>query len=102
MGLARAAELNSYPGPMHVLELADRLALTEDQRAATQALMARMRSEAQRVGAAIIAAEQTLDRDFARAASTTRPCAQSSPRSARSTASCASSTCARTLPRRRS
>jgi Spy/CpxP family protein refolding chaperone len=65
MGLARAAELNSYPGPMHVLELADRLALTQDQRAATQALMARMRSEAQRVGAAIIAAEQALDSDFA-------------------------------------
>jgi Spy/CpxP family protein refolding chaperone len=65
MGLAKAAELNSYPGPMHVLELADRLALTADQRAATQDLFARMRADAQRVGAAIIAAERALDSDFA-------------------------------------
>ena len=28
MGLALAAELNGYPGPMHVLELADRLSLS--------------------------------------------------------------------------
>ena len=33
MGYARAAELNRYPGPMHVLELAGPLALTPDQRA---------------------------------------------------------------------
>lgn len=65
MGLARAAELNSYPGPMHVLELADRLALTPDQRTATQDLFARMNADARRVGAAILAAEQELDRDFA-------------------------------------
>ncbi len=65
MGLAKAAELNSYPGPIHVLELADRLALTPDQRTATQDLMARMRGDARRVGAAILAAEQALDRDFA-------------------------------------
>jgi hypothetical protein len=35
MGLAKAAELNSYPGPLHVLELADRLELSEAQRAAS-------------------------------------------------------------------
>jgi hypothetical protein len=28
MGLALAAELNGYPGPMHVLELADALGLS--------------------------------------------------------------------------
>ena len=32
MGFARAAELNRYPGPMHVLELSDQLALTPEQR----------------------------------------------------------------------
>ena len=32
MGMALAAELNGYPGPAHVLELADRLDLTPDQR----------------------------------------------------------------------
>src|SRR5689334_5411022 len=33
MGLALAAELNGYPGPLHVLQLADRLELSADQRA---------------------------------------------------------------------
>ena len=32
MGLALAAELNGYPGPSHVLELADKLELSSDQR----------------------------------------------------------------------
>src|SRR5262245_1477224 len=31
MGLALAAELNGYPGPLHVLELADRLQLSPEQ-----------------------------------------------------------------------
>ena len=31
LGLAKPAELNGYPGPMHVLELADALALTPAQ-----------------------------------------------------------------------
>lgn len=65
MGLAKAAELNAYPGPSHVLELADSLALSPDQRAETQALFQRMNEDARRVGAAIIAAERALDRDFA-------------------------------------
>jgi len=38
MGLALAAELNGYPGPSHVLELADRLELSADQRARVQTL----------------------------------------------------------------
>ena len=36
MGLALAAELNGYPGPSHVLELADKLELSVDQRASVQ------------------------------------------------------------------
>lgn len=39
MGYARPAELNRYPGPMHVLDLAASLALTQEQRTRTQALM---------------------------------------------------------------
>ena len=38
MGMALPAELNGYPGPAHVLELADKLELTPDQRASVQAL----------------------------------------------------------------
>jgi hypothetical protein len=33
MGLALAAELNGYPGPAHVIELAKSLGLSEPQRA---------------------------------------------------------------------
>jgi Spy/CpxP family protein refolding chaperone len=65
MGLAKAAELNSYPGPLHVLELADRLELSDAQRAASEALVAPMREKAIALGAQIIAAEQDLDRAFA-------------------------------------
>jgi hypothetical protein len=36
MGLALAAELNGYPGPSHVLELADKLELSAEQRASMQ------------------------------------------------------------------
>ena len=38
MGLALPAELNGYPGPSHVLENAEALALTADQRERTKAL----------------------------------------------------------------
>ena len=65
MGLAKAAELNGYPGPAHVLELADCLQLTPEQRTATQALFERMNQDARRLGAAIVAAEHDLERDFA-------------------------------------
>jgi hypothetical protein len=46
MGLALAAELNGYPGPMHVLELADALDLSGQQRAKMQELFAAMKAEA--------------------------------------------------------
>ena len=67
MGLARAAELNSYPGPLHVLELASELALTDAQRAATESIRASMRERAQALGNKIIEAEHDLDRAFANA-----------------------------------
>lgn len=65
MGYARAAELNHYPGPMHVLELEKPLALTPGQRTATQQLMDSHKAEARAIGARLIAAEQDLDRLFA-------------------------------------
>jgi Spy/CpxP family protein refolding chaperone len=65
MSLALAAELNGYPGPLHVLELGNRLALSESQRAATQDLYERMKSAAVAAGEAFIGAEQDLDRLFA-------------------------------------
>ena len=65
MGLALAAELNGYPGPMHVLELSDRLQLTADQRRQFQNLFDSMKAEAIAAGEDLIASERALDRAFA-------------------------------------
>lgn len=65
MGFARAAELNRYPGPMHALELADKLALTAEQRMATEKLMAAHKAEARAIGAKLVQAERVLDQLFA-------------------------------------
>jgi hypothetical protein len=65
MGLALPAELNGYPGPVHVLELADRLGLTADQRERVQELHAAMKAETVPLGERLIAQETDLDRQFA-------------------------------------
>ena len=65
MGLALAAELNGYPGPIHVLELAESLALSEAQRAKVQGLFAAMKAETIPLGEMLIAQEVDLDRQFA-------------------------------------
>jgi Spy/CpxP family protein refolding chaperone len=65
MGLALAAELNGYPGPMHVLELADSLGLSEQQRAKVRELFSAMKSEAIPLGEKLIVQEADLDHQFA-------------------------------------
>jgi Spy/CpxP family protein refolding chaperone len=65
MGLALAAELNGFPGPSHVLELADALMLSPAVRERTRALLAAMKDEAVPLGQRLIAEEAALDRDFA-------------------------------------
>src|SRR5262249_4495343 len=65
MGLALAAELNGYPGPMHVLELADALDLSSRQRAKMQELFTAMKAEAIPLGERLIAQEAELDKAFA-------------------------------------
>jgi hypothetical protein len=65
MGLALAAELNGYPGPAHVLELADALRLSDEQRTRTKALFEAMKSETIPIGEQVIASEMALDRLFA-------------------------------------
>lgn len=64
MGYARAAELNRYPGPRHVLDLAEQLALSESQRARTQALYDDMHRQATALGETLIAREAALDQAF--------------------------------------
>lgn len=65
MSLALAAELNAYPGPRHVLEMAHMLNLTEDQTSRVQEIRDRMQAEARRLGEEIVTAERRLDRAFA-------------------------------------
>ncbi len=65
MGLALAAELNGYPGPAHVIELADELDLSTDQRTRVQGLFDSMKAEAIPLGTRLIEQEGDLDRQFA-------------------------------------
>lgn len=64
MGFAKAAELNHYPGPKHVLELAQALELTEQQRSQTQIIFDAMRQEAMQLGRQLVEAERHLDHLF--------------------------------------
>jgi Spy/CpxP family protein refolding chaperone len=65
MGMAKAAELNGYPGPAHVLALAKQLSLTEDQVRQVQVVFDRMSAATRPLGNEVIAHERTLDRLFA-------------------------------------
>jgi Spy/CpxP family protein refolding chaperone len=64
-GMAKPAEFNGYPGPKHVLELADQLALTAAQRRRAEALFQTMQAQARRLGAEVLDREAALDRAFA-------------------------------------
>lgn len=65
MGLALAAELNGYPGPRHVLDLAGQLGLTTEQRVEAQRLLDEMQEQAIQLGEQMIAGEAALERMFA-------------------------------------
>jgi hypothetical protein len=65
MSLALPAELNGYPGPSHVLELADKLDLSADQRGSVQHLYDSMKAEAIPLGTKLIEQEANLDQQFA-------------------------------------
>ena len=65
MGLAKTAELNHYPGPRHVLDLATQLQLSETQRTETQQIYDRMHQEAVRLGTLVVDKERELDHLFA-------------------------------------
>jgi len=65
MGMAKAAELNGYPGPAHVLTLARQLSLTDDQTRQVQLIFNRMSAEAKLLGEGLITRERLLDQLFA-------------------------------------
>ena len=66
MGMAKTAEFNHYPGPRHVLDMADQLQLSKTQRLQAQKIFDRMHGEAVRLGKLIIEKEQELDNLFAK------------------------------------
>jgi Spy/CpxP family protein refolding chaperone len=70
MGLAMPAEMNGYPGPRHVLDLAEPLQLTSEQRSRLQAIFDPMHAEAVRLGAEIIDLERKLDAGFSQSTMT--------------------------------
>ncbi|MEM1159295.1 MAG: hypothetical protein AAGJ28_00030 [Pseudomonadota bacterium] len=63
-GLALPAELNGLPGPTHLLELQEELALSSSQVAAITVLFKEMRADAIQAGDRFIAAEAALSAAF--------------------------------------
>jgi len=65
MGFAMAAELNHYPGPRHVLDMAGELGLDSSTTVRVQEIFDSMQADAVRLGTQLIEAERQLDRAFA-------------------------------------
>ena len=63
-GLARAAELNGMPGPVHLLELKDRIPLTADQATDVSAIFRDMRATAIAKAERLISREEALETAF--------------------------------------
>ena len=64
-GMAKLAELNGYPGPRHVLDMASELQLTDRQKMEIEHIYQNMSNNAKSIGAAIIDIEQDMDGAFA-------------------------------------
>ncbi len=63
-GLAKAAELNGLPGPTHILEMADKIDLSPEQRRKIEGLFETMKSRAVPLGKQLVELERGLDRLF--------------------------------------
>ena len=63
-GLAKAAELNGVPGPLHLLEMKEEVGLDDAQRAAIRAIYRRMKGRAIRHGERLIELERRLGSGF--------------------------------------
>jgi len=68
LGMALPAELNGYPGPRHVLDMATDLGLDDTERARVQAIYEAMHEEAVALGRKIVDREQALNDAFATSA----------------------------------
>ncbi len=63
-GLAKAAELNGYPGPRHVLDMAEELGITDEQRSEMERLFGEMKAQAIAEGERYLIAERRLEEAF--------------------------------------
>ena len=63
-GLAKAAELNGVPGPLHLLELKDEIDLSPEQVVDIQHVFDEMHAQAVTTGKQLIASEQALEERF--------------------------------------
>ncbi len=63
-GFALPAELNGLPGPRHVLDMAEELGLSEQQRTRTQEIFDAMNVRAAELGALYVDRERALDTYF--------------------------------------
>jgi Spy/CpxP family protein refolding chaperone len=70
MGLARAAEMNHYPGPRHLLDVENQIGLSEEQRAAIRRIYIETIDKARKVGRKVVDAEAELSEAFVRGAIT--------------------------------
>ena len=64
MGFAKLADLNHFPGPKHVLDVANELGLSPQQLAETKSLYEEMRRNAVILGEELLVAESRLDKNF--------------------------------------
>lgn len=64
LGYAKSAELNHFPGPLHALQLADELQLSDAQRADLQRVREEMLAEAVPLGEQYLAAEADIEDAF--------------------------------------
>ena len=64
LGYAKAAELNQYPGPRHVLDMGKQLKLSAKQKTEIEAIFSDMQTRAIGLGKKIIDREKTLNRLF--------------------------------------
>ncbi len=64
-GLAKAAELNGMPGPIHVLQMKEKISLTKQQEKKIKALYDQMKTEAIPLGKRLIKLEKQLNDMFA-------------------------------------
>jgi len=64
-GFAKAAELNGVPGPLHLLEMKDEIALSAQQERRIEALFREMRENARTLGRRLVDLEAELNDAFA-------------------------------------